>query len=184
MKRCLLFSLLVTCLSLVSCSKDEEDAFIADTPRSEVPDELVGQWLNGTFSMSNWWTYDGTYAGNPYSSSRAFTLHKDGSAEFFQVIKTYNGSCATEAFSYFKGTVDFNNNTQSFTFYPQRGNFRGFYSCSGESNFDRSPTKEELKPFTLYWNAESDSNDQLWMVTRWNAGDPDSEASYFKPASW
>ena len=61
------------------------------------PHQLTGKWLNGTFSMSNWWSYDGKkYIGNPYSRSVAFNFSENGEAEFFLVIKTHTGYCSTE----------------------------------------------------------------------------------------
>lgn len=184
MKLIFLFAVCLTVLSATGCSKDNDDnIIISDTPRSEVPDELVGKWLNGTFSMSNWYTYDGQYAGNPYSSSRAFSFEKNGNAEFFQVIKTYNGACSTDAFTNYKGTVKFNNDG-SFTFYPQQGTYRGFYSCASSSNFNRPATKDEMKSFTLFWKNETHDNGQEYMVTRFGANDPDNQASYFKPTTW
>jgi hypothetical protein len=187
MKSIFMFSLCIATLITVACSKSkgDNDILIPDTPRSEVPDELTGKWLNGTFSMSNWWSYDGkNYVGNPYSRSTAFTFLKNGEAEFFQVIKTFNGTCATEGFSYFKGTVKFNTADHSLTFYPQKGNFRGFYSCAGSSNFNRAAKKEELNPITVYWTRETDTNNQVWMVTSFRADAPDSEKTYFKSSNW
>jgi len=186
MKKAFLFSACIALLIITGCSKKNNGGgiLIPDTPRGEVPDELVGKWLNGTFAMSNWYSYDGQYQGNPFSSSRAFSFSKDGHAEFFQIIKTYNGSCATDGLTEFKGTVKFNAEDGSFTFYPQQGIFRGYYSCAGSSNFSRAAKKEELNPIKLYWSKETDVNNQEWMVTRWYAGAPDTEANYFKPVNW
>ncbi|GAO43488.1 hypothetical protein [Flavihumibacter petaseus] len=172
-------------LMVVACSKSSDDeVVIPDTPRSEVPEALTGKWLNGTFSMSNWYTYDGQYAGNPFSSSRAFQFSRNGDAEFFQVIVSNDGACTRQAFTEFKGTVQFDATTQSFTFYPRQGRFRGFYSCNSGSNFDRSATRDELKPIKLYWNGYEDEFGQAWLVTRFGPNDPDTQASYFRPTSW
>lgn len=183
MKKQLKTMILVLALLATACTKsDEEGDLINDTPRSEVPDALVGKWLNGTFSMSNWWTYDGQYAGNPFSSSRAFHFEKNGDAEFFQVIKSFNGACSTEAFTYFRGTVQFNADG-SFTFYPRQGNFRGFYSCASGNNFNRPAGVDELNPIKLYWDRQF-NNGQEYLVTRFGANDPDVQSSWFKPTTW
>jgi len=185
--RSTLVLLLATCLLFTACSKnkDGDEVLIHDTPRTDVPDELVGKWLNGTFSMSNWWSYDGKqYGGNPYSSSRAFNFSANGDAEFFQIIKTFNGSCSEEAFTYFKGTVEFNEAGGYFTMHPQRGNFRGFYSCAANRNFNRSATRDELKPIKLYWAHGPDNNGVNWLVTAFRADAPETEYSYFKETNW
>src|SRR5919198_28779 len=102
MKKAPVFILLVA-LVFGACSKSDSDAVIPNTPRSEVPDAMVGKWLNGTFSMSEWWSYDGTqYEGNPYERSVAFDLSKNGNAEFFLAVATFDGACRTEGFTYYK----------------------------------------------------------------------------------
>jgi hypothetical protein len=148
------------------------------------PHHLTGKWLNGTFSMSNWWTYDGKkYIGNPYTRSVAFNFTENGEAEFFLIIKTHTGYCSTEAFTYQKGRVKFNDGDQSFTIYPDKGNYRGFYSCAAGSNFDRAAKPEELKAATYYWTMEKDASGQEWMVIRFSP-DRTAAGSYFKQTSW
>jgi hypothetical protein len=186
MKVKLLFAALLAVVLASACEKtnDSDDKLIRDTPRSQVPGELLGKWLNGTFSMSNWYSYDGKqYLGNPYTRSSAFDFKKNGEAEFFQVIKTFNGMCSTEGFTTLKGTVQFNESNRSFTFHPQSGNYRGFYSCASSSNFNRAAKKEELKPTTYYYTIETDTNNQKWMVIRFDQ-QPGSAGSYFKPTNW
>lgn len=151
---------------------------------SKIPSELVGKWLNGTFSMSNWWSYDGKkYLGNPYTRSVAFNFSKDGKAEFFLVIKINTGYCSTEAFTFLEGTVTFNEAEHSFTVTPSKGNYRGFYSCAPKSNFNRPAKTDELKPTKYYWTMETDTNGQRWMVIRFKPGS-ESSGSYFKPTDW
>jgi len=151
---------------------------------TETPHELTGKWLNGTFSMSNWWSYDGKkYIGNPYTRSVAFNFTATGEAEFFLPIKTHTGYCSTEGCTYQKGRVKFNEAEHSFTVYPEKGNYRGFYSCAAGSNFDRPAKNEDLKPSTYYWSLENDENNQQWLVIRFSP-DKSSAGSYFKPTTW
>jgi hypothetical protein len=153
-------------------------------PTNKVPKELVGKWLNGTFSMSEWWSYDGKkYLGNPYSRSVAFTFSANGEAEFFLVIKTNSGYCTTEGFTFQKGNVVFDEAAQSFTLAPASGNYRGFYSCAASSNFDRPAKPEELKPATYYWSFETDDYGKKWLVIRFSP-DKTAPGSYFKLSDW
>jgi hypothetical protein len=153
------------------------------TSPEKIPAELVGKWLNGTFSMSNWWSYDGKkYLGNPYTRSVAFNFSANGETEFFMAIKTNTGYCSTEGFTYHKGTVKFNEADHSFTVYPEKGSYRGFYSCAPGSNFDRPAKPEELKPTTYYWAFEK-IDSQEYLVIRFSA-DKSSAGSYFKPTTW
>lgn len=184
MKLSIFYLLCTTLLFCSSCTKDKiGDDLITDTPRTEVPATLSGQWLNGNFSMSNWWGYNGAYIGNPYSSSRAFILKRNGDAEFFQVLKTNDSFCTTEALTYFSGTVAFDSTDNSFTFHPRKGNFRGFYSCKPLNNFNRKAEEHELNPFKLYWVTRVDENGQRWLITRFT-DDVEEERKHFKLTNW
>lgn len=184
MKTLLFYFLLLSAIALGACNKNSNDVIVPNTPRTEVPDELVGSWLSGSFAMSNWWSYNGSqYAGNPYTRSVAFKFDKNGTAEFYLAIATFNGSCRTEGFTYFKGTVAFDEGAQSFTFHPQKGNFRGFYSCSPTSNFNRPATASELNADTYYFSFWTDTNGKTWLLTRFTS-DPNETPTYFQAASW
>ncbi|RYG03932.1 MAG: hypothetical protein EOO02_07305 [Chitinophagaceae bacterium] len=150
----------------------------------KVPAELVGKWLNGTFSMSNWWSYDGKkYIGNPYTQSVAFDFSGNGEAQFYLAIKTHTGYCSTEAFTYLKGKLTFNEADHSFTLQPDKGTYRGFYSCAPGSNFERPAKQTELKPTTYYWSIEKNDKNESQLVIRFKP-DTDAPKSYFKPTSW
>jgi hypothetical protein len=155
-----------------------------ETPAVVQPLLPRGKWLNGTFSMSNWWSYDGKqYVGNPYSQSIAFNFSEKDKSEFFLVIKTNTGYCSTEAFTYMKGTVKFTEGERSFVFTPASGSYRGFYSCASGSNFNRPAKQAELKPTKYYWSMEKDSQGIDMLVIRFN-NDPKSAGSYFKKGDW
>ncbi|TKK66702.1 hypothetical protein FC093_16845 [Ilyomonas limi] len=183
MKPLYYFFILVAAFTLNACSK-KSGATIPDMPRSDVPDAFTGNWLSGTFAMSDWWSYNGTqYDDNPYTQSVAFTFNKSGDAEFYLALASFDGACRAEAFTYYKGTVTFNESDHSFTLYPQQGNFRGFYSCNRDSNFDRTANSNELNPSTLYYTIETDSNGKEWMVIRFSTN-PNEAGTYFQSTTW
>ena len=177
MKKCLFF-LFIPLLLLAACSKDKDEPV---TPRTEVPSEITGKWLRGNFSMTEFWKYDGSYVGNAYTSSQAFSFTKDGHYEFFLIVNTTDYGCQTQSFTYQKGTVTFNEDN-SFTVYPHEGNFRGFWSCIPSKNFNRPASKSELTSKTYYYDTETDENGEDWLVIRF---DPDDAyGSYFAPSNW
>ncbi len=134
--------------------------------------------------MSNWWSYDGKkYEGNPYTRSVAFDFSKKDRVDFYLIIKTNTGYCTTEAFTYLQGTVTFNTVDRSFTLVPDKGNYRGFYSCAPKSNFKRDAKPDELKPATYYWTMETDQKGKQWMVIRFSPG-VSSSGSYFERSNW
>ena len=182
MKNILLVSAILFCgFAAVSTPVDPA---VTETGAKKIPAALVGKWLNGSFSMSNWWSYDGKkYIGNPYTRSVAFNFSENGDVEFYLVIKTHTGYCSTEAFTYHKGKVKVNEAEQSFTVFPESGNYRGFYSCAAGSNFDRVAKKEELKPTTYYWSFEKTNDGKQWLVIRFSP-DKASAGSYFQTTNW
>jgi hypothetical protein len=159
----------------------------SDNPTDPMPDNgsvpagLDGNWVQGTFSLTNFWAYDGSYAGNASEQSNVFVFKPNGEYEqyFVMVQRMYN--CKTEAYTYKKGTVTFNEADGSFTVTPSSGNYRGFYSCASGSNFNRSAKPEELVPQTFYYKMEQ-INGKPYMVVRHNRND--ANGSNFQKTVW
>ena len=174
-----IFSFLIIA-SFASCKEDPITNVDPNNPNGHVVSEAVGQWLHGNFSMTEYWAYDGSYVGNAFEQSVAFDFNADGSYEQYYAAQTNDWGCSTQAFSYSKGTVVFTDS--SFTVYPTEGNFRGYYSCSPQYNFDRDADPSELKVQTYYYTFETDEFGKKWLVIRF---DPSDEyPSYFGPTTW
>lgn len=173
----------IAVILFTSCKKDEVENPPQNppvNPVTTVPQAAAGQWLHGTFAMSNFWAYDGTYMGNPFSQSVAFDFKSNGTYEMYYTGETNTGSCITDAFSYYQGTVEFTDS--SFTTHPVQGRFRGYYTCSPSSNFDRPADSSELNDQTYYYHFETDVNNVEWMVVGFTPND--LYPSYFKKTSW
>lgn len=177
MKRILLY-LLIPVLMLSSCTEDDPEF---DTPRTAVPADMVGKWMYGSFNMIQFWKYDGSYEGPGFQLAVVFNFNQEGLYEYYFAAETNNYGCKTQAFSFHKGTVEFHDNN-SFTIHPQEGNYRGFYNCSPDSNFNREPNADELKSQTFYYSFEEDSYGKEYLVIRFDADD--EQGSYFKPTDW
>jgi len=63
--------------------------------------------------------------------------------------------------------VKFDEANRSFTLYPQRGNFRGLYSCFQSNNFDRAANADELHSVTYYYSFERIGGKE-YMVIRFS----------------
>jgi hypothetical protein len=146
-----------------------------------VPADKVGKWMNGVFSISNFWNYDGSYAGKPLERATVFDFKANGEYEQYVIFSMMNYSCRTESFTYMKGTVTFNPAEKSFTVTPASGNYRGFYSCAPSSNFQRDAKPDELKVQTFYYDMVQQDG-KTYMVVK-HAKD-DQYGSYFQPTSW
>lgn len=112
------------------------------TPRTQVPDELVGAWDNGALDFTTWENYrEGYWAGRNASPSReAMVLRENGDAKFYRYEFAFT---AYEELIDCEGTVAFHGDG-TFTFYPVRGRKRFHDFNSSFRNVDRALTPEEL----------------------------------------
>jgi hypothetical protein len=146
MKTLVLLLLSVGILS-AACKKESANGIDpGDSPATtaKIPAELVGKWSYGTFSPTNSWNYNGTYAGNAYEQALVFEFHADGTYEEYVINSTTSYNCRTEAYTYFKGVLTVNQANQTFTLQPTGGKYRGFYSCAPKSNINRDAKPTEL----------------------------------------
>jgi len=179
MKKILVLPFLL--MVLFSCKKTDLADPMTPPPGSvTTPTEAVGQWLYGTFSMTEFWAYDGSYLGNAFELSVAFDFKADGTYEEYFISQANNYGCSTQALAFYKGTVTFTDT--SFTVHPASGHFKGFYSCAPSSNFDRDAAQSELTDQTYYYTFETDTYGKKWFVVRFNP--TDEYPSYFAPTNW
>lgn len=126
--------LMVSIFGTVSCTEEETPEIYPNQPRSAVPDELVGYWLNGTSSITNFWGYNGAYQGAAYELALGYQFYKDGRArEYFYYTNTsYN--CRSQVLGYKEGTVEIDLENNTIKFYPADGNYRSYNTCSSSQN--------------------------------------------------
>ncbi|MDO1444938.1 PT domain-containing protein [Rhodocytophaga aerolata] len=146
-----------------------------------VPGGMVGNWTQGTFSLTEFWNYDGSYAGNASEQSNVFVFKDNGECEQYFIMTQRMYNCKTEAYTYKKGTVEFNEADGSFTFTPASGKARGFYSCAPSSNFSRDSRPEELEVKTYYYEMVQ-MNGKEYMLVKFNRND--ANGSYFQKNTW
>lgn len=134
------FLSLAICLSLTTilsaCSKKDganpgEDGGGGNTPRSKVPAELVGgYWQAGSFSMSHYSNYDGSYAGQAFEIATGYKFLNDkGDAEEYFYYTNTGYYCRDQILGYRKGTVKFDEEAKTFEFFAVSGNYRRYDAC-------------------------------------------------------
>ncbi|WP_449437058.1 hypothetical protein [Pedobacter steynii] len=113
-------------------------------PRSSVPDELVGYWIAGVSSISNFWAYNGSYQGPANEIAVGYMLYKDGRVKEYFYYTSTSTYCRTQVLGYKQGTVKIDVEAKTFEIYYASGHYRSYNSC-GSSN---PPGFGETKKYT------------------------------------
>ena len=117
----LLTSVVLISALLTSCTKDTVKVPDSNTA---VPDELVGKWQLGNFSIKNFYAYNGTRTAN-MTNTIAYNISKDGSAEQY-IYYDFNDGTDLQTCTYRKGTVIIDAVSKTWKFCPASGSFRKF----------------------------------------------------------
>jgi hypothetical protein len=147
MKKVTLLFIMAAVLGTTGCKKDdgtdEDPPTNNNTPRTEVPDELVGAWENGSIDFALWENYrEGYWAGRNATPTReAMVFSKNGDAKFYRYEFGFN---QYEELIDCEGTVAFDTSAGTFTFYPVKGRKRYYDSNYSPNNKDRALTSTEL----------------------------------------
>ena len=141
--------LVVLCCTLYCCKEAEAspeliEGEFGDHPRSAVPDDLVGYWIAGVSSISNFWGYDGVYKGPANEIAVGYMFYKDGRAKEYFYYTSTSTYCRTQVLGYKEGTVKVDPVNKSLEMFYASGNYRSFNTC-GSSN---PPGFGETKKYT------------------------------------
>ncbi len=168
------FLLTVVLLSaLGSCSKNSEGSggISCDLPSTEVPEEMVGNWVNGYNSATQILdAYSGRYLGNAFQTGKYFHFEENGkNAQFFLMANAgLSGNTATKVI----GTVEFLND-DSFIFHACKAHYRGWRN--GSLVVDRDATADEVMSQGLtqrYYYSFVTSGNTTYMQIRFDPNSP------------
>lgn len=130
------FSVLFT-----SCKKDKHEDDKIVTPKTSVPDELVGKWSAGDFDITEFFSYNGS--SQPDATEMvAYSIAKDGTAEQFIYFRFNDGS-NKQTLTHRKGSVTYNEATSTLQFCAAEGTVRNFVNTAKS---EASIAKEGLYP--------------------------------------
>ncbi|MBS1752082.1 MAG: hypothetical protein JST63_19450 [Bacteroidetes bacterium] len=170
-KKCLII-LLVATVMLGSCEKDktiDKDEY-GDTPRSEVPRALGGNWMYGFFSMTEYWSQNpADYIGNAFEMAIAFKFNANGTFDQYFTSKTATGGVATYHQSLTKGTVVINDADATITTYAKSAHYK--QTKNGITTEDRDLSENEITKITKYTyelNTESNGTKAIYLKLNGN----------------
>jgi hypothetical protein len=131
MRKILFAFMAIVSLSLTSCEKETESFEDISTPRSSVPDELVGRWAIVGISGS---TVYNIPAGTTYNTNEYFLgyqINKDGTVKEDGYLATYNYGVSTWTKWTAYGSVALNNG--SIEFHRAHGSYTSSRSSSAKA---------------------------------------------------
>lgn len=137
---------------LVACTDDGEP----DTPRSEVPAPLAGDWFTGTLSSIQYYDRDTGAWQNPSGSGFYFVFDADGAYETGAVIDSTVGGCTLRLLGNETGTVTVAGDR--LTLYRHRITVHVTDSCGDDGERTQGEAVRDVA-----WSVEVDGDGLEWL---------------------
>jgi len=164
MKKLTLLLMIALISAMVSCSKSGSD--VPDTPRTDVPSELRGNWMFGSFSMTEYWSQDPSeYLGPGVEIAFAFTFNADGTFTAYFTAGTVMNGVQTYQQSVSKGTVEVDAANKVIKTHTSQVHYRR--TVGGQVAEDRDMGKNEYDPndsYTYTTGVEPGGTDALYLT--------------------
>lgn len=163
MKKLTLLLMIVLVSAMVSCSKS--DSGVPNAPRTDVPEEIRGNWMFGNFSMTEYWSQDPSeYIGQGVEMAFAFTFNADGTFTQYFTAGTVTNGVRTYQQSVSKGTVEVDPAGKSINTHTTQVHYRR--TVGGQVAEDRDMGKDEYDPndsYTYTTGVEPNGTDALYL---------------------
>ena len=160
----LLLALSAACAAAYAAAPDGEvPNSVGQTPHTGVPQELVGTWINGAVSATNFYNPATGSWSNGHGTGLFYRFNADGTFEYGWQEYANSYGCGERALVYKKGTVTVDAATHTVQVYPRSSVVRGESSCSASSNYEKpGPTAQE----TLIWDWAKDEYGHTYLLLR------------------
>lgn len=189
-KKAIFVLAIITILGAYACSKDDREQPITETPKSGVPSNLVGDWME-SWSLSMQYIFDpllynpdtkvwfrGSYDAWSMDPRPGFGLRIGDEGDFIWAIVegTGSGGCQIYTAEYVKGTLAIKGN--KITFRPQVRRQKYNSVCNPGNNFDRDEDKSSFS-LTYALSTSTNNSGQEFDVITFTAPDS-SQISFSK----
>jgi len=152
---------------------------VGDTPRTDTPSELVGTWVHGLISPTDFYDANsGEWIDNAYGTAVLFTFTADGRYTQDILIKTSAYSCRTQVFIHDEGTTAIDGN--EIRVYPTKGRVISRDNCNDQFNYDRADDIAGKQGDPYLWDFQVNPDDgQTYLTIDVGAS---GSVAYFRPA--
>ncbi len=138
------YFLLATLFFLLACEKETDD-------NKDISQEVQGQWIRGSFDLSEFWNYTGPQV-QPPSNTDGIDIRGDGS--LFQYLVFFptdpQMGCKPQKLMFRKGKIELNDIDSTFRITYHEGRYKEFYqSCAGKVNIDEIINQDSLDRMTI-----------------------------------
>lgn len=136
--------LIIAVLFLIACEKETVD-------KKTIPAEMNGQWVRGSFDLSEFWNYSGTQL-QPAATTDGLDIKGDGTLIQYTVIFPTDPQqgCKPQKLMYRKGFIELNSADSSFIIRYREGRYKEFYqNCTGKENLDYLMPADSLSKTSL-----------------------------------
>ena len=161
MKKVLLLLAAVIQICMIGCKKNSDDtespAKSVRTPRTTVPDELVGRWAITSISGSNVFNIP---TGTTYNTNEAFlgyTINKNGTIQEHGYISTYQYGASTWTKWTISGSAELSGDAISF--HRDKGTYTAS-TFNGEKQFGSAEVYPNKSFSYVDWEVGQDSRGQ------------------------
>ena len=152
---------------------------VGDTPRTATPSELVGTWIHGLISPTDFYDANtGEWVDNAYGTAVLFTFTADGRYTQDILIKSSAYSCRTQVFVHNEGTTAIDGG--EIRVYPTKGRVISRDNCNDAFNYDRPDDIARKQGDRYLWDFQVNPDDGQTYLTI-DVGESGNLA-YFRPA--
>ncbi|MER3374874.1 MAG: hypothetical protein RIM83_09600 [Allomuricauda sp.] len=176
-KKAILLMAITGILSAYACSNDDGDNSINEPPKSEVPSNMTGDWMDSwswfmqyefeplLYNPTNKVWFHGSYDAWSMDPRPGFGLQIDGEGNFIWtvMVSTSTGGCQVYTAEYLSGTVVINEN--KITFLPKVRRKKYHSVCNPGNNFDRDEDKSSFSLNFKVSDGESYNGNEVKVLT-------------------
>lgn len=138
------YLLIILLFIVAGCKKESNET-------KNIPANISGQWIRGSFDLSEFWNYDGTQIQQA-ATTDGLDIKDDGTVLQYTVFFPTDAQqgCNPQKLMYRKGSIELNSTDSSFVIRYKEGRYKEFFqNCNGKVNVDHVLNSDSLSKISL-----------------------------------